>query len=205
MSPATLITLITAGISIWALYNRQLLSKLILSPYAVVHEKRWYLILTHAFIHINWTHLIFNMIALWSFGMAVEQYFSLITTSPGLHFYLLYFGAVVFSSLPDLIKKKDNPDYLTLGASGGVSAVVFAAIFFNPWHRIYVFFLPCPGIVFGALYLIYCSYQSKKGGGGRVNHDAHFYGSVFGFLYPVLVEPSSFLQYFVYQLMHPAF
>ena len=205
MSPSTLLTLITAGISIWAFYNRKIVAKLILSPHAVVHRKQWYLVITHAFIHANWMHLIFNMLALWSFGIAVEQYLSLITTIPNAQFYLLYFGAILFSSIPDLIKKKNKPDYLTLGASGGVSAIVFAAIFFNPWHLIYVFFLPCPGIVFGALYLIYCSYQSKKGSVDRINHDAHFYGSVFGFLYPILIDPSAFLQYFVYQLLHPVF
>ena len=205
MSPSTLLTLITVGISIWAFYNSQIIDKLILSPLAVVYRKQWYRIITHAFIHANWMHLIFNMIALWSFGIAVEQYFSMITTIPRILFYLMYFGSIIFSSVPDLIKKKNNLSYLTLGASGGISAIVFAAIFFNPWHLIYVFFLPCPGIVFGALYLIYCSYQSKKGGTDRINHSAHFYGSVFGFLFPILIEPSAFLQYFVYQLIHPGF
>ena len=202
MSPSILLTLITVGISIWAFKSRRLLMKLILSPYAVVHNKQWYRIITHAFIHADWTHLIFNMIALWSFGMAVEYYFSAISSIPYLHLCFMYFGAIIVSSLPDVVKKKDDFEYLTLGASGGVSAIVFAAIFFNPWHLIYIFFLPCPGIVFGALYLIYCSYQSKKGNVGRINHDAHFYGSVFGFFYPILIDPSAW-QYFIYQLMHP--
>ncbi|MCL2649793.1 MAG: rhomboid family intramembrane serine protease [Candidatus Azobacteroides sp.] len=204
MSPAKYLTVITIGITIWAFYNRQILEKFIMSPYAVVHEKQWYRIITHAFIHANWMHLIFNMIALWSFGVAVEYYFSAITNMPRMQFYLMYFGAIIFSSIPDLVKKKNNPNYLSLGASGGVSAVVFAAIFFNPWSLIYVFFLPCPGIVFGVLYLIYCTYQSKKGNVDHINHDAHFYGSVFGFIYPLLIDPST-LQYFIYQLTHPAF
>ena len=204
MSPAIILTLVTVGISIWAFNDRQLSAKLIMSPYAVVHAKQWHRIITHAFIHASWMHLIFNMIALWSFGIAVEPYFFMITTIPRTQFYIMYFGAILFSSMPDLLKKKNNPNYLTLGASGGVSAIVFAAIFFNPWHLIYIFFLPCPGIVFGALYLIYCSYQSKRGGVDHINHDAHFYGSVFGFLYPVLIEPYS-LQFFIHQLLHPAF
>jgi len=64
--------------------------------------------------------------------------------------------------------------------------------------------LPCPGIVFGVLYLVYCSYQSKQGGNDHINHDAHFYGSIFGFIYPLLLNPSLW-QYFIQQLMHPAF
>ena len=203
MSPATILTLITIAITIWAFNDRRILEKFIMSPYAVVHEKQWWRIITHAFIHANWMHLIFNMIALWSFGIAVVQYFSMITHIPDTQFYLMYFGAIIFSSIPDL-KKKNNPNYLSLGASGGVSAVVFAAIFFNPWNLIYVFFLPCPGIVFGVLYLIYCSYQSKQGGNDHINHDAHFYGSIFGFIYPLLLQPSIW-QHFIYQLMHPTF
>ena len=200
-SPATLLTLLTVGISILAFYGRRIPDKLIMSPYKVVYKKQLHRVITHAFIHANWMHLIFNMIALWSFGIAVEQYFSMITSIPHVHFYIMYLGAVLVSSISDLVKHKDNPGYLTLGASGGVSAVVFAAIFFNPWHLIYIFFLPCPGIIFGALYLIYCSYQSKKGAIDHINHDAHFYGSVFGFLYPILIEPSS-IQHFIHQLVN---
>ncbi len=204
MSPSTLLTLVTVGISIWAFNSRQILEKFIMSPYAVVHEKQWWRIITHAFIHADWMHLIFNMIALWSFGVAVEHYFSMITPMPHAQFYIMYFGAVIFSSIPDLMKKRNNPNYLSLGASGGVSAVIFAAIFFDPWNLIYIFFLPCPGIIFGVLYLVYCSYQSKKGNVDHINHDAHFYGSVFGFIYPILIEPSA-IQYFIHQLMHPNF
>ena len=204
MSPATILTLVTVAITIWAFNDRQIIETFIMSPYAVVHKKQWWRIVTHAFIHANWMHLIFNMIALWSFGVAVEHYFSMITKIPQTQFYLMYFGAIIFSSIPDLVKKRDNPNYLSLGASGGVSAVVFAAIFFDPWSLIYVFFLPCPGIVFGVLYLIYSSYQSKQGGADRINHDAHFYGSIFGFIYPLLLEPSLW-QYFIHQLTHPTF
>ena len=203
MSPATILTLVTIGITIWAFNDRRILEKLIMSPYAVVHEKQWWRIITHAFIHANWMHLLFNMIALWSFGVAVVNYFSMITNIPNEQFYLMYFGAIIFSSIPDF-KKRNNPNYLSLGASGGVSAVIFAAIFFQPWNLIYIFFLPCPGIIFGVLYLVYCSYQSKQGGNDHINHDAHFYGSVFGFLYPLLLNPSLW-QYFIQQLMHPTF
>ena len=203
MSPATILTLVTVGITIWAFNDRQILEKLIMSPYAVVHKKQWWRIITHAFIHANWMHLFFNMIALWSFGVAVVNYFSMITNIPHEQFYLMYFGAIIFSSIPDF-KKRNNPNYLSLGASGGVSAVIFAAIFFQPWNLIYIFFLPCPGIIFGVLYLVYCSYQSKRGGNDHINHDAHFYGSVFGFIYPLLLNPSLW-QYFIQQLLHPTF
>lgn len=203
MNPATLLSIITIGISIWAFTNRQLFTKLSLYPYQVIHHKQWYRIFTHAFIHADWMHLIFNMIALWSFGMAVTRYFSMVTPIPSTHFYIMYFVALIISSLPDLIKQKNNPYYHSVGASGGVSAVIFSAIFFDPWNMIYIFFIPCPGILFGVIFLVYSSYMSKKGG-DHINHGAHFYGSVFGFLYPILIDPSA-IGHFIHQLLHPGF
>jgi membrane associated rhomboid family serine protease len=164
---------------------------------------QWYRIVTHAFIHADWMHLIFNMIALWSFGNFVFNALGYITSYPVLHFYVMYFGAIVFSSISDVIRHRNNPYYSSLGASGAASAVIFFSILLNPWTFIYVFFIPCPGIVFGVLYLIYSNYMSKKGD-GRINHEAHFYGAIFGILYPLFVEPSIY-KHFLYNLLHPTF
>ncbi len=198
-----ILTIVTVIISLLAFSNRNLFEKLILSPYLAFHHRQWYRIITHAFIHADWGHLLFNMLALWSFGQAVEIYFAQITTHPGAFYLGMYFAAIIVSSLFDIIKKKDNPNYLTLGASGAVSAVIFSAIFFDPWRLIYIFFIPCPGILFGVVYLVYCQYMSRRGGDG-INHNAHFYGSVFGFIFPILLEPR-LIFYFIYQLMHPSF
>jgi membrane associated rhomboid family serine protease len=169
----------------------------------MVRQNQWYRIVTHAFIHADWMHLIFNMIALWSFGNYVFSSLEYMTSSPAFHFMAMYFGAILFSSISDVVKQKDNQSYASLGASGAVSAVIFFSILLNPWTLIYVFFIPCPGIVFGVLYLVYSNYMSKKGG-DIINHDAHFYGSVFGLLYPLFVEPSIYKAFF-YNLLHPHF
>lgn len=203
MNPTMLLCLFTIGTSIWAFYDRQLMNKLMLSPYAVVHRNEWYRVITHAFIHADWMHLIFNMIALWSFGEAVQYYFRLLTPVPHIHFYIMYFLAIIVATVPDLIKHRNNISYFSLGASGAVSAVIFSVIFFNPWHSILIFFIPCPGIIFGVAYLIYSNYMAKRGG-DMINHSAHFYGAVLGFIYPLLIDPSS-IQHFIYQLMHPRF
>jgi membrane associated rhomboid family serine protease len=175
-------------------------------PYAMVRQNEWYRIITHAFIHADWMHLIFNMIALWSFGNFVFDSPSSLpsmTSSPVLHFTIMYFGAILFSSISDVAKHKDNQYYTSLGASGVVSAVIFFSILINPWSMILVFFIPCPGIVFGILYLAYSHYMSKKGG-DIINHDAHFYGSVFGLLYPLFINPSMYGD-FLTKLLHPPF
>jgi membrane associated rhomboid family serine protease len=143
------------------------------------------------------------MIALWSFGNFTFNSLGGITASPTLHFMTMYFGAILFSSVSDVIKNRDNRYYASLGASGAVSAVIFFSILLNPWTLIYVVIIPCPGIVFGVLYLIYSNYMSKKGG-DIINHDAHFYGSIFGLLYPLIVDPSLY-KIFLYKLLHPDF
>jgi membrane associated rhomboid family serine protease len=143
------------------------------------------------------------MIALWSFGNFVYNSLYNITDLPALHFMTMYFGAILFSSISDIIKHKNDQYYASLGASGAVSAVIFFSILLNPWTLVYVFFIPCPGIVFGALYLLYSNYMSKKGG-DRINHDAHFYGSVFGLLYPLFVDTAIY-KVFLYNLFHPGF
>ena len=203
LDPSTLLTIITVGISIFAFQDRRLLSKLILSPSAVVYDKQWYRVITHAFIHADWMHLLFNMLALWSFGNVVVIYFGYISDNPTRSFYAMYFIAIIISSIPDLVKQRNNPGFLSLGASGAVSAVVFSAIFFDPWNTILIFFIPCPGILFGVVYLLYSSYMAKKGG-GNINHHAHLYGSAFGFIFPLLLDPGA-IQIFIEQLLHPRF
>jgi membrane associated rhomboid family serine protease len=203
MNPSTLLTLVTAGVSIWAFQNKEILNKLIMSPYIMVRQNQWYRIITHAFIHADWMHLIFNMIALWSFGNFVFNSLTGITPSPALHFFTMYFGAILFSSISDIVKHKNNQYYASLGASGAVSAVIFFSILLEPWTLVYVFFIPCPGIVFGVLYLVYSNYMSRKSG-EIINHDAHFYGSLFGILYPLFVDPEIY-KFFFDKLLHPSF
>lgn len=203
MNPQTLLTVITVGVSILAFQNRDTMNKLILYPYSVKRQNQWYRVITHAFIHANWPHLLFNMIALWSFGNFVYNVFGIISPVPEIHFYTMYFGAIVFSSIADVVKYSNNEFYMSLGASGAVSAVVFCSILFDPWTPLYIFFIPCPGIIFGVLYIIYSSYMSRRGG-DRINHDAHLYGAVFGLLYPLVINPKIY-SVFIDKLLHPYF
>jgi membrane associated rhomboid family serine protease len=109
-----------------------------------------------------------------------------------LYFVILYLGGILASNLWSLIKHQNNYYYNAVGASGAVSAVLFAFIFFDPWEKLYFFgILPIPGIVFGVGYLVY-SYQMGKRKTDNVAHDAHFLGAVFGFILPVIFQPDLF-------------
>jgi membrane associated rhomboid family serine protease len=136
------------------------------------------------------------MFVLYFFGRNIEAYFGYYFGNRATaYFLLLYFGGILASNLWSLIKHKDNYYYNAVGASGAVSAVLFAAIFFNPWELLYLFaVLPIPGILFAVGYLFY-SYQSSKKSNDNIAHDAHLLGAIFGFVFPVLLNPALFGQF----------
>ena len=199
-----IIIAVTVAISILAFRNENLFERLQLNPYLVHHRNQFHRIITHGFLHADWIHLLVNMIVLYSFGSAVENRFDILESkgmigNATLHFLILYFIGMMISTSSTIKKYKDNYNYNAIGASGAVSAVVFAFIFFSPLNTLLLMgIIPIPAIVFGVLYLAYSQYMRKKSG-GNVNHDAHFIGAVFGFIYPILLEPS-LIRYFFNQI-----
>lgn len=185
---------LTVLVSFLCFNNQQLFNKLSLSPYRVVHKREWYRIITHGFVHADSMHLFVNMFTFWSFGQYIENAFQVFGFIPGA-FLLLYFGGMIVSSFSDLIFHRNDSWYSSIGASGAVSAVLFSAIFLNPWDKILLFaVLPIPGIAFGVVYLIYCQYMAKQSR-DNINHNAHFYGALFGFLFPIFMEPRLLLVF----------
>ncbi len=194
-----IILIATVVVSIACFNNYSLFNKLSCSPYRMVHSGEWYRIISHGFVHADWTHLIVNMFTFLSFGLYVENQFVAWGFGSS-SFLILYFGGMVAASVYDVWKYRNNQYYSSIGASGAVSAILFTAIFLHPWDKIYFFaIVPIPGIVFGFIYLLYCQYMAKRGG-DNINHNAHFYGAVFGLIFPILLEPR-LLQMFIQQLL----
>lgn len=184
-----IIVLITIGISVFAFYNRQWFDRLSLQPYLIYKKHQWHRLLTHAFVHADWPHLLVNMYVLFVFGNVCESYFAYYFGSKaGVYFLLLYFSSLIVSSLYTIYKFKSNKYYNAVGASGAVMAVVFTSIFFDPWNKLWFFgIIPIPGIVFGVLYLGYSYYMGKKNI-DNIGHDAHFTGAVFGLVFPIFID-----------------
>jgi membrane associated rhomboid family serine protease len=159
-----MLILIISLTSALAFSQKETMAQFQFNAYKIVHRHQYYRILTHALVHANWEHLIINMIVLYSFGKAVEHYFEMYFGTIGAYYYLILFvGSVIFSTLWSLYKEKNNPYYNAVGASGAVSAILFTAIFFDPWNPVYIFgVLPFPGVIFGGLYLYYSYYMSTK-------------------------------------------
>ncbi len=174
-------------VSLTALYAAPgFLEKGYLKPYRVVREHTWYELISSGFLHSGLGHLFVNMLTLFFFGRILEQLLGPV------FFTGLYFTGLIVSSIPSVVKFKDDPNYATLGASGAVSAVLFAFIFIFPLQSIYLMFIPIPipAFVFGVLYLGYSMYATKQER-GRINHEAHSAGAVWGILYMIIFVPES--------------
>jgi membrane associated rhomboid family serine protease len=191
---ASAIFALTLAFSVLAFYSEELYSRFILQPYSVAKGERVYTLVTSGFIHRDFSHLFFNMFSFYFFAFTLEAKIG------HWQFALLYFASLILSDMPTVVKHREDYWYRSLGASGAISAVVFSFIMFNPWDKMSLLFLPIgiPAILFGALYLVYCAYASRKGI-GNINHDAHFYGAVFGILITILLYPMV-VPYFLTQL-----
>ena len=200
LSITLIIIIITSIISITAFNNQKILGELMFYPARMKGGREIYRLLTHGFVHADFFHLFINMLTLFFFGPVLE---SMIFTST--QYIILYLTAIPAASLFDYFKHKDNHYYRSLGASGAVSAVVFATIILDPWFKgICLFGILClPNILFGALYIFYSAYMSKKGG-DNVGHNAHLWGGVYGFVFTAIVRPDLFQNFFD-RLMHPSF
>ena len=191
----------TCAISLVAMGNPKMIEALILWPPAVSRNQDYYRLFSYGLVHADFQHLLFNMITLYFFGQAIEQvYDSALGDFGFLFFYAL---GLIISILPAYIRNRNNDQYRTLGASGAVSAVLFAFILFQPWATIYLYVLPVPAILYAVAYVTYSVYSERKGG-GNVNHSAHLCGAAYGVVFTLLVEPRAFAAFFS-ALVQPRF
>lgn len=181
--------------------------KTIMWPYYVKRNKELYRMVTSGFIHADFVHLFFNMFTLFFFGLNLEVLLEHLQLGGSVTFLALYFGALLLSDLPSYWKHKDNYVYRSLGASGAVSAVVFATILFDPWQSIYLYgALKISAALYAVLFVAYCVYMGKKAN-DNINHDAHLWGALFGLIYMIIVviiKSPSLFDTLLEQLKHPS-
>ena len=190
---------ITILISWQAFNNRAMFEKLLHSPYRESKYKEWHRLLTGVFLHGSWTHLLVNMFVLWQFGEQVEMIFT--TPESGytisgfgevkgrIYFTLLYFVIAILADIPTFLKHRNNPGFRSVGASGAVSGLLFIYIIFAPWKLLYLYaIVPIPGIVAAVGYLAYSTYANRRGG-GRIDHSAHLWGAIAGFVLAIALKP----------------
>jgi membrane associated rhomboid family serine protease len=171
-----------------------------MNPFLISTKKEYYRFLSSGFIHKDHMHLFMNMFSFYFFGGTIERVFkSIFEGFGGTYYILLYVMAIVASDLPTFFKHRNNPGYNSLGASGGVAAVIFGSIILMPLNDICIYFICMPGFIGGTLYLVFSFYMGRKSNDG-INHDAHLYGALFGLLFCVVLYPTA-LPEFIEQIL----
>lgn len=201
-----IIVIVTCVVSFIGFGNPKIIDALIFNPQAIYNRNEWYRFFTCGFIHADLMHLAFNMFSFYVFGRMVEPTFSQIFGNTGPILYLiLYISSLAVCLIPTYSKHKENFGYRSLGASGAVSAIIFAGIMLYPAAPLGLIFIPVtfPAFVFGPLYLIITIYLNKKGA-GNINHSAHLWGAVYGmaFLIVTAIALTEFnpITYFIDQV-----
>ena len=191
-----LIIILTIGLSLLAFQNYSFYEKALFRPYLIKHSNEWWRWISSGFIHQDYMHLIVNMLSFYFFADVMLKHFNTISHSTnGLLFLLFYLSALVMSGMYSYYKYQNSYGYAALGASGAVSAVIFSFIVVSPLSSIYLYYvIKIPAWLFGILYLYY-EYAMGKKQIDNVGHDAHFFGAVYGFIFPILIHPESGLDF----------
>jgi membrane associated rhomboid family serine protease len=188
VSAALVLFVATIGISLIGLFGApKLIERSLFRPYWFLRRKEYDTVIMSGFVHADLMHLIFNMMTFYFFAFPLERYMG--TTS----FVILYLAGLLISHAGTYYKQRRNPDYACLGASGAISAVLFAAIVYFPEQSLIILPIPIPipAPLFALLYLVYTYYASRHPH-GRINHDAHLGGAITGLLFVAVTEPGAY-------------
>jgi membrane associated rhomboid family serine protease len=200
---ATLIILVCCVLISYLGFQRmELRDKFLYSPYEIAHGKGHLGLLGHMWFHANWEHLLFNMMSFLFLGQSLEDWWDLEygEDRSTLLFVGLYFFGGLAATIWPYLRHRENTHYRSLGASGAVAAVIFAAIVWNPTMKLGIMFIPfpIPAYWFGPLYLL-LEYLAMKRGKSNIANDAHISGAIFGAAFSILLNPhklTEFLQNF---------
>jgi membrane associated rhomboid family serine protease len=182
---------ITVLVSMQGFNSKDFAYKMSFSPYLAKHYNQKERFFTHMFVHSDWGHLFFNMFSFYMFGEFMERdlVFTYGVAKGEIIFGGLYILGGLFATLWPYVRNQDSDTYYSVGASGAVSAVIFASVIWFPPLKMGLIFLPImvPGYIFGPLYLAF-EYYAFRRGGSKIAHDAHIGGAVFGIIYILIIN-----------------
>lgn len=180
---------ITVLVSMQGFQSKEFSYKMSFSPYLVKHQNQVSRFFTHMFVHADWGHLFFNMFSFYSLGSSMENSLTNTygTTLGNIHFLILFLAGGLFATLWPYVRNQDNERYFSLGASGAVSAIIFAFVMWSPNQTLIIFIIPMKAYIFGPLYLAF-EYFAFRRGKGNIAHDAHIGGAFFGIIYILIIN-----------------
>lgn len=190
MSIAAIILVVTLATSLAGLYGSpKIIEQSLFRPYWFLRRRQYATVVTSGLVHADLPHLIFNLITFYFFAFQLEKQIG------GARFAALYLLGLVVSDAGTYFKHRNDPDYASLGASGAISAVLFASIVYFPWQKLFIIPIPVPipAPVFAIGYVAYSWYSARKAR-GRINHDAHLGGALFGLAFVALTDPGAYRQ-----------
>lgn len=185
---AMVILAVTIATSLLGMYRMpRIIDRCLFRPYFFLRRKQYDTIYLSGFVHADLGHLLFNMVTFYFFAFPMERY---VGTS---RFLTLYFVGLVVSHSCTYLKHKDNAEYASLGASGAISAVLFAYIVYFPMTKLIILPIPIPipAALFAVGYVAY-SYWASLHSRGRINHDAHLCGALSGLLFVAVTDFAAF-------------
>ena len=192
MSAAMVIFAVTLVASLVGLFGAQrVIERSLFRPYWFLRNKQYETVITSGLVHADIMHLIFNMMTFYFFGFQLERYIG------SVKFAVLYLAGLLISHAGTFYKHRNEPDYACLGASGAISAVLFASIIYGPDQSLMILPIPIaiPAPLFGVGYLAYTWYAARHPH-GRINHDAHLGGALTGLAFVAVTEPRAY-SYFL--------
>jgi membrane associated rhomboid family serine protease len=181
----------TVGISLLGLFRLPgIINTCLFRPYYLVRDRQFATVITSGLVHADIGHLLFNMFTFYFFAFPLERH---IGTVP---FAALYVLGLLASHGCTYVKQRNNPEYASLGASGAISAVLFAYIVYFPSTTLMIMPLPIPipAVLFAVGYVGY-SYWASTHSRGRINHDAHLCGALSGLAFVALTYPAAFVEF----------
>ncbi|HEV7714360.1 MAG TPA: rhomboid family intramembrane serine protease [Steroidobacteraceae bacterium] len=184
---ALLLFVVTIVVSLIGFKNPKLVLRLAMSPYRVFNKREYERLVTSGFVHRDTMHLVFNMITFYFFAFGLEQYIG------SLKFVLLYLVALVLGGVTHY-KQRNDPAYLSIGASGAILGVMFAAIVYFPTSKLLLFPIPVPipAWLYAVAFLAYSYWRSYQNRGDGTDHDAHITGALTGLAFVGLTDPRAF-------------
>lgn len=187
---APLIMALTIGLSLFGLFRSpRIIDLCLFRPYYFLRKKQYDTMILSGFVHADVSHLLFNMFTFYFFAFTMERYIGTLS------FLFLYFFGLVVSHTCTWYKHRNDAGYASLGASGAVSAVLFAYIVYFPTTTLIIFPIPVPipAFLFAIGYVGYSYWASMKNS-GRINHDAHLCGAISGLIFVAATDPGAFAR-----------